>query len=102
MTFLTETALNINSILQICIGMFYIIFIYGFIWSWAIFPQPKSLSRIDRCIVSIGLSFIIAPSLIFIAHRSFHLPITDVAVTLCLLSSNMLALIICWMRREKE
>lgn len=102
MIFLTETNININNILQIFFGITYIFFLYGFIWSWAIFPQHKALSWLDRCIVSVALSFILAPLLIFIAHRSFNLPITDVYVALCLLVSNILALIIYWMRSEKK
>lgn len=80
--------------------LIYLVFGFGFCWTWAFFPGQRELSWLERCCLSIGLSFSLQPLFIFLLHFVTHTFIVDPGLYLAEALLSIIPLLIYAYRRR--
>lgn len=65
---LLSVKLSIHQSFRVVFGLFYIVFIPGYIWSYVFFKE-KSITAIERFALSITLSITVVPLIVFLFNK---------------------------------
>lgn len=89
-------------VLYSVIGIFMSIFLFGYVWTWAIWPDRTEASSLQRVSLGFGLSILLQPLLWFVLYTFFRVPLSDVYIYLVQFISLIIALTIYAIRRFKK
>ncbi|MBI2415249.1 MAG: DUF1616 domain-containing protein [Candidatus Kerfeldbacteria bacterium] len=96
-----QTDLNsIFAITYLTIGIVYGLFLYGFSWTWAMYPQTNELPWLDRCIISFGISLTLQPLIIYLLHVTILLAPSLEGVWFIDLTTTVITIIVYAVRRQ--
>lgn len=91
---------SLFSIIYLVVGLGYGLFLYGFSWTWALYPDKQALPLLDRCIISVGISLTLQPLILYLLHLTIQLAPSLVAVWFIDLITTVITVIIYAIRRQ--
>jgi len=87
------------SIIQAIIGLPLVLFIPGYVMSYAFFPKKKDLDLMERVALSFGLSFALIPLVVFFLNKFLKIPIT-VYSSFSIIAAIIIIGVVVWKKRK--
>ncbi len=86
-------------IIQAIIGLPLVLFIPGYVLSYAFFPKKKDLDLMERIALSFGLSFALIPLAVFFLNKFLKVPITVYSSFSIIVAITLIGFIV-WKKRK--
>ena len=87
------------SIIQAIIGLPLVLFIPGYVLSYAFFPKKKDLDFMERMALGFGLSFALIPLVVFFMNKFLKIPITIYSSFSIIVAITIIGVIV-WKKRK--
>jgi uncharacterized membrane protein len=94
--------MTVFSLIRAAFGLVYVLFIPGFVASWAVYPRRNDLTDLERIALSIGLSIVLSTMPLMLLNYLGLFVITEVYSFLAILSVTLVCFIVAAYRLSRS